>query len=137
MHPTIQKASTSWPRAIMRRSPKSSLKMWNSGRPPIGPPGPGATQWPPCWAMWGKCSKGFTIYRRVMDPTPTGRSSFTARLGILMRWGVDLIILNEDGLIKGFEVVMRPYKTIGALRDAMMTRVMKDPRFLHCKSALS
>lgn len=32
---------------------------------------------------------------------------------------------------------MRPYKTIGALREAMMERVMTDPRFLEYKNALS
>mgnify|MGYP003634094132 FL=1 len=36
-----------------------------------------------------------------------------------------------------FEVVMRPYKTIGALRAAMNERVAKDPSFLKHKSALS
>jgi len=32
---------------------------------------------------------------------------------------------------------MRPYKTIGALREAMMARVMTDVRFLEFKNALS
>ena len=51
--------------------------------------------------------------------------------------GVDLITLNDDGLIQTFEVVMRPYKTIGALRDAMNARVMTDARFLKFREALS
>jgi len=51
--------------------------------------------------------------------------------------GVDLITLNDDGLMQTFEVVMRPYKTIGALRAAMNERVAKDSSFLKHKSALS
>jgi hypothetical protein len=51
--------------------------------------------------------------------------------------GVDLITLNDDGLMQKFEVVMRPYKTIGALRAAMNERVSKDPLFLQHKSALT
>ena len=48
----------------------------------------------------------------------------------------DLITLDADGLIDTFEVVMRPYKTVGALRDAMSARVMTDARFLKFKDAL-
>jgi len=51
--------------------------------------------------------------------------------------GVDLITLDDEGLIKTFEVVMRPHKSIGALREAMNARVMKDPAFLKHKAALS
>jgi hypothetical protein len=40
-------------------------------------------------------------------------------------------------LIAHFEVVMRPHKSIGALRDAMNARVMQDPAFLKFKDALS
>ena len=53
-----------------------------------------------------------------------------------MHRGVDLITLGEDGLIETFEVVMRPHKTIGALRDAMMARIGRDPRFLKYRTAL-
>ena len=49
----------------------------------------------------------------------------------------DLITLNDDGLIQDFEVVMRPHKTIGALREAMNARVKTDPRFLKFRDALS
>jgi hypothetical protein len=51
--------------------------------------------------------------------------------------GVDLITLNEEGLMQTLEVVMRPYKTIGALRAAMSERVANVPSFLKHKSALS
>ena len=45
--------------------------------------------------------------------------------------------LNDDGLIQVFEVVMRPHKSVGALRDAMNKRVMSDARFLKFREALS
>jgi hypothetical protein len=45
--------------------------------------------------------------------------------------------LDDTGLITQFEVVMRPYKTVGALRDAIMERVTQDPRFIGFQSALS
>jgi hypothetical protein len=58
-------------------------------------------------------------------------------VGDLDAVGVDLITLNEAGFISRFEVVMRPHKTIGALRDAINARVMIDPRFLQFKSVLT
>ena len=39
--------------------------------------------------------------------------------------------------IQEFEVVMRPYKSVGALREAMNARVMTDARFLKFRDALS
>jgi fructose-bisphosphate aldolase class 1 len=51
--------------------------------------------------------------------------------------GVDLITLDDDGLMQEFEVVMRPHKTIGALRAAMNERVKTDARFLKFREALS
>ena len=62
---------------------------------------------------------------------------FECKVGELDAIGVDLITLNAVGLIVEFEVVMRPYKTVGALRDAMNERVMSDPRFLEFQTALS
>jgi hypothetical protein len=62
---------------------------------------------------------------------------FQCKIGDLDAVGVDLITLGDDGLIAKFEVVMRPYKSIGALREAMNARVMKDPSFLAFKDALS
>ena len=47
------------------------------------------------------------------------------------------ITLGEDGLIEILEVTMRPLKSISKLREAINSRVMKDPRFLTFKSALS
>ena len=75
-------------------------------------------------------------YRRVMGAGKDWALEFQCKVGDLDGVGVDLITLNDDGLIQDFEVVMRPYKTVGALREAMMARVMKDPRFLEFRNAL-
>lgn len=76
-------------------------------------------------------------YRRIMGDGKDWALEFQCKVGDLDGIGVDLITLNDSGLIQTFEVVMRPYKTVGALRDAMMARVMTDPRFLEFKNALS
>jgi hypothetical protein len=76
-------------------------------------------------------------YRRVMGDGKDWALEFQCKVGDLDGIGVDLVTLNDDGLIQVFEVVMRPYKTVGALRDAMMARVMTDARFLEFKNALS
>jgi hypothetical protein len=62
---------------------------------------------------------------------------FQCKIGDLDAVGVDLITLDDDGLIAVFEVAMRPYKSVGALREAMNARVMTDPRFLKFRDALS
>ncbi|MEO1732129.1 MAG: nuclear transport factor 2 family protein [Pseudomonadota bacterium] len=76
-------------------------------------------------------------YRRVMGNGADWALEFQCRVGQYDAVGVDLITLNDGGLIQHFEVVMRPHKTIGALREAMNARVMTDPRFLKFKEALS
>lgn len=76
-------------------------------------------------------------YRRVMGEGCDWALEFECTVNGLNAVGVDLITLDQDGLIATFEVVMRPHKTIGALRDAMNARVMSDPRFLKFKDALS
>ncbi|WP_171233777.1 nuclear transport factor 2 family protein [Ruegeria sp. HKCCA4812] len=76
-------------------------------------------------------------YRRVMGAGKDWALEFQCKVGDLDGIGVDLVTLNDDGLIQVFEVVMRPYKTVGALRDAMMARVMTDARFLEFKNALN
>ena len=65
-------------------------------------------------------------YRRVMGAGKDWALEFQCKVGDLDGIGVDLVTLNDDGLIQVFEVVMRPYKTVGALRDAMMARVMTE-----------
>ncbi|WP_340247923.1 nuclear transport factor 2 family protein [Sulfitobacter pontiacus] len=76
-------------------------------------------------------------YRRIMGEGTDWALEFQCKIGDLDAVGVDLITLGDDGLIAKFEVVMRPYKSIGALREAMNARVMKDPSFLAFKDALS
>jgi hypothetical protein len=76
-------------------------------------------------------------YRRIMGDGKDWALEFQCKIGDLDAVGVDLITLNDNGLIQDFEVVMRPYKSVGALREAMMSRVMTDARFLKFKDALS
>lgn len=76
-------------------------------------------------------------YRRVMGDGKDWALEFQCKVGDFDAVGVDLITLDDTGLIETFEVVMRPHRTIGALRDAMNARVMQDPAFLKFKDALS
>ena len=76
-------------------------------------------------------------YRRVIGEGKDWALEFQCKIGEFDAVGVDLITLDEDGLIATFEVVMRPHKSIGALRDAMNARVMQDPAFLKFKDALT
>jgi len=104
---------------------------------------------PTYWATWtgrepvaavlGHVGQVFTDfeYRRVMGAGNDWALEFQCKVGDLDAVGVDLITLDADGLIDTFEVVMRPLKTIAALREAMNARVMSDPRFLKYRDALS
>jgi SnoaL-like domain len=76
-------------------------------------------------------------YRRVMGEGNDWALEFQCKVSDLDAVGVDLITLDGDGLIAVFEVVMRPHKTIGALRDAMNARVKRDARFLKFRDALA
>ena len=76
-------------------------------------------------------------YRRVMGEGNDWALEFQCKVGELDAVGVDLITLDDSGRIATFEVVMRPHKSVGALRDAMNARVMRDPAFLKFKEALS
>lgn len=93
----------------------------------------------PCAAILGHVGEIFEdfTYRRIMGEGDDWALEFQCRIGDLDAVGVDLIKLDADGMISKFEVVMRPYKSVGALRDMIMARVMKDPRFLKWKDALS
>ncbi len=90
-------------------------------------------------AVLGHVGQVFTDfkYRRVMGEGVDWALEFQCRIGDLDAVGVDLITLDADGLIAVFEVVMRPHKSIGALRDAMNARVKSDPAFLVHQKALS
>lgn len=76
-------------------------------------------------------------YRRVMGNGNDWALEFQCKVGDLDAVGVDLLTLNDAGLIQNFEVVMRPYKTVGALREAINARVMTDARFLEFRHALT
>ena len=90
-------------------------------------------------AVLGHVGQVFTDfrYRRVMGEGNDWALEFQCKIDDLDAVGVDLITLDDDGRIATFEVVMRPHKSIGALRDAMNARVMRDPAFLKFKEALS
>lgn len=105
--------------------PPTYYKTW-TGREPVA-------------AVLGHVGQVFSEfrYRRVMGDGKDWALEFQCKVGDFDAVGVDLITLNDDGLIQTFEVVMRPYKTIGALRDAMNARVMTDARFLKFREALS
>ncbi|MBY8974258.1 nuclear transport factor 2 family protein [Rhodobacteraceae bacterium NNCM2] len=97
---------------------------------------------PTYWAEWqgrevvavllGHVAEVFTDfrYRRTWSDGPNHALEFEAKVGGLDIVGVDLITTDAAGLITEFEVVARPYKSVGALREAMMARVMKDPRMM-------
>jgi SnoaL-like domain len=105
--------------------PPTYYKTW-TGREPVA-------------AVLGHVGQVFSDfkYRRVMGEGNDWALEFECKIGDLDAVGVDLLTLDEDGLVAKFEVVMRPHKSIGALRDAMNARVMTDPRFLKYWEALS
>lgn len=135
MHPTIErmqevvaKGDESLIRELLaedvRFSPPTYYSTW-IGREPVA-------------AVLGHVGQVFSDfrYRRIMGDGTDWALEFQCKVGTLDAVGVDLITLNDDGLIQEFEVVMRPHKTIGALREAMMARITTDPRFLKFRDAL-
>jgi hypothetical protein len=90
-------------------------------------------------AVLGHVGQVFTdfAYRRIMGEGKDWALEFQCKVGDLDAVGVDLITLNDEGLIETFEVAMRPYKSVGALREAMNARVSTDARFLKFREALS
>lgn len=105
--------------------PPTYYKTW-TGRDPVA-------------AVLGHVGQVFSEfkYRRIMGEGINWACEFECKIGTLDAVGVDLITLDTTGLIDRFEVVMRPYKSVGALREAMNHRVMRDARFLAYKNALS
>ena len=68
-------------------------------------------------------------YKRVLCSGSDYFLEFSCNIGQLDATGVDLITLDDRGFIKNFEVVMRPYKSVGELRKAMTLLTSKDPFF--------
>ena len=66
-------------------------------------------------------------YKRVLCNSSDYFLEFNCNIGQLDAKGVDMITLNERGLIKDFEVVMRTYKSVGALRKSITLLTASDP----------
>ncbi len=62
-------------------------------------------------------------YVRVFNNHPHYAFEFHAKVGDLNAEGVDLLTLDEDGLVTDFTVVMRPLKTVQVLREEMVKRL--------------
>ncbi|TMV10490.1 nuclear transport factor 2 family protein [Arenibacterium halophilum] len=93
----------------------------------------------PVAAVLGHVGQVFSdfSYRRVMGEGKDWALEFQCKIGDLDAVGVDLITLDDDGLIETFEVAMRPLKSVAALREAMNARVQTDARFLEFRKALT
>ena len=136
MHPTIQKIQT-----VVAKGDKDAIGPLLAPDMAFLPP----TYWK-TWtgrgavaAVLGHVGQVFSDfrYRRVIGAGNDWALEFQCKIGDLDAVGVDLITLDDAGLVAKFEVVMRPHKSVGALRDAMNARVMQDPAFLKFKDALS
>ena len=68
-------------------------------------------------------------YKRVLCTHADYFLEFSCKIGHLDATGVDMISLNKRGLIEKFEVVMRPYKSVGELRRFMNLLTSNDPFF--------
>ena len=68
-------------------------------------------------------------YKRVLCSGSDYFLEFSCKIGQLDATGIDMISLNRQGLIENFEVVMRPYKTVGELRKSMTLLTSNDPFF--------
>lgn len=64
----------------------------------------------------------FTYHRELVDGN-TWALEFSARVGDLSLKGIDLIQLDDDGLITEFEVFIRPANALQALGEAMAMRL--------------
>ena len=135
MHPTIEKMQ-----AVVASGDDSRIIELLSGEVVFLPP----TYWAswrgrePVAAVLGHVGQVFSDfrYRRVMGEGRDWALEFQCRVGALDAVGVDLITLGDDGLIEVFEVVMRPLKTVAALREEMMARIGRDPRFIEFSKSL-
>ena len=72
-------------------------------------------------------------YKRVLCNDLDYFLEFSCKIGQLDATGVDMISLNKRGLIETFEVVIRPYKSVGELRKSMALLTSNDPFFRSLK----
>ena len=136
MHPTISKMQE-----IVAKGDEQAMKEILSPNVQFKPPTYYKT-WTgrdPVAAVLGHVGQVFSNfhYRRAMGEGNDWALEFECKIGELDAVGVDLITLNDAGEIQLFEVTMRPYKSVGALREAMNARVMTDARFLKFRDALT
>ena len=68
-------------------------------------------------------------YKRVLRNDSDYFLELSCKVGQLDASGVDMISLNKRGLIEKFEVVMRPYKSVGELKKSMTPLTSNDPFF--------
>ena len=68
-------------------------------------------------------------YKRILCNDSDYFLEFSCKIGHLDATGVDMITLNKRGLIEKFEVVMRPYMSVGELRRFMKLLTSNDPFF--------
>ena len=65
-------------------------------------------------------------YHRQLTDGSSWTLEFSAHIGEIGLKGVDLIRINEDGKITEVEVLVRPFKGLQALADAMSKQLMKQ-----------
>lgn len=66
------------------------------------------------------------IYHRQLTDGLSVVLEFSANVGEMSLKGIDLIRFNADGKIEDFEVMIRPFKGLQALAEAMTKQLMKQ-----------
>jgi hypothetical protein len=69
--------------------------------------------------------ENFVYHRQLTDGTSVVLE-FSANVGALSLKGIDLIRFNAEGRIVEFEVMIRPFKGLQALAEAMTKQLMKQ-----------
>jgi hypothetical protein len=66
------------------------------------------------------------VYHRQLTDGSSVVLEFSANVGAMSLKGIDLIRFNTEGKIVEFEVMIRPFKGLQALADAMTKQLMKQ-----------
>lgn len=69
--------------------------------------------------------ENFAYHRQLTDGSSVVLE-FSANIGEMSLKGIDLIRFNADGKIVEFEVMIRPFKGLQALAEAMTKQLMKQ-----------